>query len=103
MQNGMFDINIEYRNVGGFKNIALRKFTKEIKKKYDEDCKFIITLCRDTDVFELAPKPPVKWDEVESDMYAAGAAAKKLVSKSTSRSTKSKAGKVLANHKARYH
>lgn len=75
-ENGMFDMNIECRNVGGvggFKNIALRKFTKEIKKKYDEDCKFIIALCRDTDVFELAPKPPVKWDEVESDMYAAGA------------------------------
>lgn len=31
---GRFDTNIEYRNVrgvGGFKSIALRKFTKEIK------------------------------------------------------------------------
>ena len=34
---GRFDTNIEYRNVrgvGGFKSIALRKFTKEIKPKY---------------------------------------------------------------------
>lgn len=35
---GRFDTNIEYRNVrgvGGFKSIALRKFTKEIKPR---DC-----------------------------------------------------------------
>ena len=32
-----------------------------------------------------------------------GSAAKKLASKSTSKSTKSKAGKTLANHKAKYH
>lgn len=32
-----------------------------------------------------------------------GSAAKKLASKSTSKSTKSKAGKVLANHKANCH
>lgn len=34
---GKFDTSIEYRNVGGvggFKNIALRKFTKEIKKGF---------------------------------------------------------------------
>lgn len=63
-----FDINIECKNVkgvGGFKNIALRKFIKEIKPKYGENYEFMIALCRDTDVFELSPKPPVKWDEVE--------------------------------------
>ena len=32
-----------------------------------------------------------------------GSAAKKLASKSTSKSTTSKAGKTLANHKAKYH
>lgn len=58
---GMFDTSIECKSingVGGFKNIVLRKFVKEIKTKYDE---------------------------------------------STSKSTKSKAGKTLANHKAKYH
>lgn len=38
--NGMFDTNIECKSingVGGFKNIVLRKFVKEIKTKYDED------------------------------------------------------------------
>ena len=68
---GRFDTNIEYRNVrgvGGFKSIALRKFTKEIKPKYGDDCEFTIVLCSDTDVFDFAPKPPIKWDEVKKDL-----------------------------------
>ena len=66
---GRFDTNIEYRNVrgvGGFKSIALRKFTKEIKPKYGDDCEFTIVLCSDTDVFDFAPKPPIKWDLANS-------------------------------------
>ncbi len=73
--NGMFDTSIECKSingVGGFKNIVLRKFVKEIKPKYD-DCAFIVVLCRDTDVFELSPKPPIKWDEVERDLRTNGA------------------------------
>ncbi len=76
-ENGMFDINIECRNingVGGFKNEVLRKFTKDIKVKYKENYEFVIALCRDTDVFELSPKPPIKWDEVEKSLYDAGVA-----------------------------
>ena len=71
-----FDTSIECRNVngvGGFKNIALRKFVKEIKPKYDENCIFTVVLCSDTDVFELSQKPPVKWDEVRKDMIQNGA------------------------------
>ena len=67
---GRFDTNIEYRNVrgvGGFKSIALRKFTKEIKPKYGDDCEFTIVLCSDT-------KPPIKWDEVKKDLANNGAA-----------------------------
>ncbi|MCI8985613.1 MAG: DUF4276 family protein [Lachnospiraceae bacterium] len=67
--DGRFDINIECKNVkgvGGFKNIALRKFIKEIKPKYGEECEFNVALCRDTDVFELSPKPPINWSEVEA-------------------------------------
>lgn len=74
--DGRFDINIECKNVkgiGGFKNIALRKFIKEIKPKYDEECKFSIALCRDTDVFEISPKPPIKWDEIELEFKENGA------------------------------
>ena len=73
---GTFDINIECKNVkgvGGFKNIALRKFIKEIKPKYDEECEFSIALCRDTDVFELSSKPPIEWDEVEEEFRENGA------------------------------
>ena len=58
-ENKMFDTHIEYKNikgVGGFKNIALRKFVKEIKPKYDKDCIFTVVLCSDTDVFELEQK-----------------------------------------------
>ena len=74
---GKFDTNIEYRNVrgvGGFKSIALRKFTKEIKPKYGENCEFTIVLCSDTDVFDFAQKPPIKWDEVKRDLVSNGAA-----------------------------
>ena len=74
---GRFDTNIEYRNVrdvGGFKSITLRKFTKEIKPKYGDDCEFTIVLCSDTDVFDFAPKPPIKWDEVKKDLANNGAA-----------------------------
>lgn len=74
---GRFDTKIEYRNVkgvGGFKKIALRKFIKEIKPKYEEDCVFTVVLCSDTDVFEFASKPPIKWSEVKQDLKANGAA-----------------------------
>lgn len=74
--NGRFDTNIEYKNVGGiggFKNIALRKFVKEIKPKYANNCKFTVVLCNDTDVFEFSPKPPVNWDEVKRELMDYGA------------------------------
>ncbi len=74
--NGRFDISIECKNVkgvGGFKNIALRKFIKEVKPRYGEECEFYVALCRDTDIFELSPKPPIKWDEIEADFKENGA------------------------------
>lgn len=74
--SGRFDTNIEYRNVkgvGGFKNIALRKFVKEIKPKYSKDCKFTIVLCSDTDIFDFASKPPIKWNEVKKELLSNGA------------------------------
>lgn len=74
--NKRFDTSIEHLNVkgvGGFKNIALRKFIKKVKPKYDEDCVFTTVLCRDTDVFELSPKPPVDWAEVEKELRENGA------------------------------
>lgn len=73
---GRFDTNIEYRNVGGvggFKSIALRKFVKEIKPKYEDNCEFTIVLCSDTDVFEFASKPPIKWNEVKRELMNNGA------------------------------
>lgn len=71
-----FDISIETKNVkgvGGFKSIALRKFIKEIKPNYNPETQFIVALCRDTDVFEFASKPPVKWDEIEKAFKENGA------------------------------
>lgn len=73
--NGMFDTSIVCKSIdgfGGFKKKVLMKFVKEIKPKYD-DCVYTVALCRDTDVFELSPKPPIKWDEVERDLRANGA------------------------------
>lgn len=69
--NGTFDINIECRNInsaGAFKKIVLRKFIKEIRPKYGDECDFTAALCRDADVFEFSQKPPVRWDEVEKDL-----------------------------------
>jgi len=71
-----FNTCIEYRNVkgvGGFKNNALRKFIKEIKPKYEENCIFTIVLCCDTDVFEFASKPPIRWDKVKKELMENGA------------------------------
>ena len=59
--------------MGGFKNIALRKFIKQVKTKYDNDCEFTVVLCSDTDVFEFASKPPIKWNEVKKELEANGA------------------------------
>lgn len=73
---GKFDTYIEYRSVGGvggFKNIALRKFIKQVKTKYDNDCEFTVVLCSDTDVFEFASKPPIKWNEVKKELEVNGA------------------------------
>jgi hypothetical protein len=75
-KNHSFDTFIECKNingVGGFKNIALRKFIKEIKPKYDSNCVYTIVLCRDTDIFELSPKPPIRWEEVERNLRENGA------------------------------
>ena len=71
-----FDTNIEYKcvkGIGGFKKEVLRKFVKDVKPKYEEDCVFTVALCRDTDVFEFSEKPPVKWEEVEKGLLENGA------------------------------
>ena len=59
--------------MGGFKNIALRKFVKDIKPKYGKNCEFTVVLCSDTDVFELEQKPPVNWKDIQNKMLSAGA------------------------------
>lgn len=66
LKNKRFDTCIECENVngiGGFKNIALRRFEKKVKPKYDEACKFTV----------VEQKPPVNWDEVRNDLISAGA------------------------------
>lgn len=71
-----FSTQIEYldvKGVGCFKKIAGRKFEKVVKKKYGSDCEYTVVLCRDTDVFELSPKPPVKWEDVKKDFLEKGA------------------------------
>ena len=62
-----FHTHVEYINVGGiggFKNIALRKFQKQVKRKHEGD-RFVIVLCGDKDVFEYAQRPPLDWDEMK--------------------------------------
>ena len=59
--------------MGGFKNIAHRKFVREIEPKYGNNCEFTVVLCSDTDVFELEQKPPVNWKDIQNKMLSAGA------------------------------
>lgn len=72
-----FNLHIECKNVngvGGFKNIALRKFEKDIKVRYGDKCQYTVVLCSDTDVFELEQKPPVDWEEVKEAFEKKGVA-----------------------------
>lgn len=73
---GAFNIGIECVNVknpmGSFKNIALWKFIKKIRPKYDKECEFTVVFCRDAKVFELSSKPDVNWDEVEKEFIENG-------------------------------
>lgn len=70
-----FDVCCEIKNVkgvGNFKKDALRKFDKDIKKKYNKHS-ICAVLCSDTDVFEISPRPALKWNEVIKDFYDSGA------------------------------
>lgn len=76
LPNKRFEVQIEYCNVkgvGGFKNIALRKFLKQIKPSYGKECAFTVVLCSDTDVFDFSLKPPIDWKETKKDFLRAGA------------------------------
>ena len=71
----MFDTSIEYKcikGLSGFKNEVLRKFVKDIKSKYEDNCVFTVAFCRDTNIFGFSPKPPVRWSEVENALLKNG-------------------------------
>lgn len=72
---GQLDTKIIYRNVkgiGGYKKEVTRIFKKEILAK-NKNYTFTVALCRDTDVFEFAQKPKIKWHEVEKQLKEDGA------------------------------
>ena len=62
---------INVRGVGGFKKDSIMKFKK--LKKDNPDKTFIVALCYDTDVFEIASKPPINWNDVENKIRNEGA------------------------------
>lgn len=73
MPNGRLVCEVEVINVrgdGGFKNDSLMKFKKI--KKLNSDKKFVVAMCYDTDIFEVASKPPINWNLVEMKMKTAG-------------------------------
>lgn len=76
-QSGDVPFNIQFevvnvKGVGKFKSIALRKFEKQIKIKYEKETEYTVAFCRDTDVFELQGKPPVYWNDVEKSFSQSG-------------------------------
>lgn len=60
------------KGIGNYKNRALRIFKKEILPK-DGQSEYTIVLGYDTDIFELSRKPPVDWNDLESELKLAGA------------------------------
>ena len=78
--NDSFNSCIEYidvRGVGNYKYNVLRKFN-EIKRKHPNN-EFYVFLCYDTDVFELAKKPPVNMVEVKNELIDNGAKKVELI------------------------
>lgn len=65
-------IIITIHGIGNFSKKAVAKFKGEICREYPNS-DYEIFLAYDTDVFELAKKPPVDWDKVEKELKASGA------------------------------
>ncbi len=63
---------INVKGVGNYQNKACRIFENSIKAKYP-DCRFVIALCYDTDVFYYSRKPPVDWNSVTKALKEKGA------------------------------
>ena len=69
-----FDCSFEWldmHGIGNYKNDALRKF-KNTQRKHPNDDIYAI-LCIDTDVFDLAKKPPIDKRAVKASLESAGA------------------------------
>lgn len=69
-----YSCEIEYvdmKGIGNYKKDALRKFNK-LKTKYP-NTKIHVFLCIDSDVFELAKKPPFDRNVLPKDLQEAGA------------------------------
>ncbi|MBP1917889.1 hypothetical protein [Youngiibacter multivorans] len=60
------------KGIGNFKIRVQRKFEKDIRRKHPE-IEYTVFLCYDTDIFDFASNPPVKWTEVESMLKNLGA------------------------------
>jgi len=55
------------KGIGRFERKVASKIKHEILPKYKED-DVIVFCCYDSDVFELAKKPPTNWDLVKSNL-----------------------------------
>lgn len=62
---------VDMHGIGNYKNDAIRRY-KMLKKKHPEDDIYVV-LCIDTDVFELAKKPPIDKAAVKKAIESAGA------------------------------
>ena len=63
---------INLNGIGNYAKKAVLKYRGEICRDYP-NCKHEIFLAYDTDVFELAQKPPVDWEKVEKELKTSGA------------------------------
>jgi hypothetical protein len=63
---------INLHGIGNYAKKSVSKYKGEICRDYP-NCKHEIFLAYDTDVFELAQKPPVDWVKVEKELKTSGA------------------------------
>ncbi len=63
---------INFCGIGNYAKKAIPKYKAEVCTSYP-DCSHEIFLAYDSDVFELAQKPPVDWKKIESGLIDMGA------------------------------
>ncbi|HBF35931.1 MAG TPA: hypothetical protein DDW50_01265 [Firmicutes bacterium] len=64
---------VKIKNLKGIGNYKKKAARVVREMSLNQDTKFSVALCYDTDVFDLSPKPPITWSDVERVLMEIGA------------------------------